>query len=531
MHAIILAIISINIFSTVAQDAAFEAKVDSVINKALECRKNKNPGLSVAVVKGGKVLLAKGYGFSDVSTGRRASNTTNFAVASNSKAFAATLMLKQLHDRNMSIYTHVADIIKGDFHFKNSYYTSHIAIRDLLCHASGLPSYNLMRLDPTLTKAEMARRVRYLDTVHPFRTTFMYSNLNYGLVAYCSEILGGKSYEDLIRENIFTPLGMSQSSFLKFIGQDHNDVALGYADDEENGGIVPVPYELDRVWGENGGSTGIVSNAVDMTKWLMFHLSGGKNQHGQTVVEKDTLSSMYKSQMGVQSSSIEGAIHRPKTPVTLTEVSYDLGIKNGFYRGYRILRHTGTTYGFSSLLTLFPEMNVGIFTAMSGEDENYVFRGLLHSYLADIAIGEDQPWLNETTICTFPEPWYHATPSSHHRINRNHHSTHALSTYEGTYHNIAFGDLKVALNSTIGQLQMTYGKGLWTLYPLIHQDSFYGEGQGFINKLIDVSPVNFKVAGSGSTVHTTSVEIPDFESSAPPVFQKQTSSGGSAIIG
>ena len=65
----------------------------------MACHQNKNPGLTVSVVKDGKVMFAKGYGVADLSTGRKVTNNTLFGVASMSKAFAATLMVKLLHDR------------------------------------------------------------------------------------------------------------------------------------------------------------------------------------------------------------------------------------------------------------------------------------------------------------------------------------------------------------------------------------------------------------------------------------------------
>ena len=115
--------------------------------------------------------------------------------------------------------------------------------------------------------------------------------------------------------------------------------------------------------------------------------------------------------------------------------------------GYRILRHTGTTFGYSSLITLIPEANLGIFSSMSGEDEHYIFRTLLHSYLADTFLGET-PTINETTICTYPEPWFPAVHSNRRPIDKTRNSTHSLSAYVGTYHHPAYGDLVVRPNST-----------------------------------------------------------------------------------
>ena len=84
---------------------------------------------------------------------------------------------------------------------------------------------------------------------------------------------------------------------------------------------------------------------------------------------------------------------------------------------------------------------------MTGEDEQYIFRTLLHSYLADTFLGET-PTINETTICTYPEPWFPAVHTSHRLIDKTRNSTHSLSAYVGTYHHPAYGDLVVRPNST-----------------------------------------------------------------------------------
>lgn len=67
--------------------------------QALSCRHDKNPGLTVSVVKDGRVQFAKGYGIADLGTGHKVTNRTMFGIASMSKAFAAALMIKLLHDR------------------------------------------------------------------------------------------------------------------------------------------------------------------------------------------------------------------------------------------------------------------------------------------------------------------------------------------------------------------------------------------------------------------------------------------------
>ena len=66
--------------------------------------------------------------------------------------------------------------------------------------------------------------------------------------------------------------------------------------------------------------------------------------------------------------------------------------------------HSGTTFGYGAFLTLLPEMNVGVVSMLTGNDYHYKFRTPLHEYVMDVALGQ-APWINSTSICTFPDPW------------------------------------------------------------------------------------------------------------------------------
>ena len=88
-----------------------------------------------------------------------------------------------------------------------------------------------------------------------------------------------------------------------------------------------------RLWGVYGGSTGIMSSSVDMTKWMLMQLNNGKDQNGNVVIRESDLSHTHSPQTAIRSSTVEKYFHRPLTPFTVTEVTYAMGWKNGFYKG------------------------------------------------------------------------------------------------------------------------------------------------------------------------------------------------------
>lgn len=187
--------------------------------------------------------------------------------------------------------------------------------------------------------------------------------------------------------------------------------------------------------------------------------------------------------------------------------------------GYNTLSHTGTTWGYNSALTLLPEMNLGIFTVFTGADHHYKYRTSLHNYLADIYTGEI-PWLNVTTLCTFPQPWIHgSSKKSKPSIRKDRKASRHISMYVGIYIHPAYGTLIIKNRIGVQHLVITYGWTSLILYPKHSVDEFYGETSGIAAKLINYGI--FKFNFNSTTKIIDSVKVTAFERQDPPVFIKQ----------
>ncbi|XP_011449649.3 uncharacterized protein [Magallana gigas] len=513
----------------VASDLNYENTVDPVITQAMQCRP-RIPGLSIAVVKDGKTLLSKGYGLADLQNGAPVTEFTLFRLASITKAVSATLLVKLLqHSSNHNIYTNLRTFYDSSFEFSNTIRTENANIRDILSHALAIPKHDFLRLNPKLTRANFPSVFKHLKSIYPFRETYTYTNVAFGLSTTISESLGGKSWEDLVQNELFSPLGMFNSSFIsKTKGGSH--VAKGYTNDVTKLTTVEVHPDIYDSWEKICGSICLMSCAHDMAKWMKFHLSGGLNESGNRIMLSETLKSTYKARNSITSLGISKYFSKPKVPHTTSEDNYALGWRNGHYREYKILRHTGTILGYSSLITLIPDMNIGIFTTMNGQDSDFIFRTLLHNYLADVALGEDT-WLNSSTICSFPEPWFSTPSETLHLIGKSNRLTRSPLEYVGHYHNDAYGDLHIFRNSSTGFIDMKYGVAFWNLYPKHSHDQFAAEGYGILK---DLSPYNLHTIRFHHETHSngsiSSVEVTSFEPKDPPVFIKVSSSVDSSII-
>ncbi|XP_062608814.1 uncharacterized protein LOC134270598 [Saccostrea cucullata] len=376
----------------------------------------------------------------------------------------------------------------------------------------GIPGNNYIRLDTNLTRANLIQRLKHLDRTGRFRDSFYYSNLMYGLLTRIAEIIGGKSWEELIKEHIFDPLEMTSSNFATTADPSKLELARGYLDNY--GELAEVPWEFSRRWGDLCGSGCVLSTSDDMAKWMLFHLGSGETRNGKRLLSKSKLTMMHSPQLRVASSSISKYYTRPLIPVTLTEDSYAMGWKTGYYRGYKILSHTGSTFGYRAKLTLYPDMQLGVFSAMTGDDPGYLYRSNIHNLISDMYLGED-PWLNATLMCSFPEPFKSKTSSSKPQIDTKRTPLRNVREYVGLYKNTPYGFASVSVNQT--QLTLHYGFGHFDLYAKRTKDQFYVKSVGLISGLVNYKSLKF-IEGEDGNI--SAIEIYAFDSKVPPVFVK-----------
>ncbi|OWF52839.1 uncharacterized protein LOC110447241 [Mizuhopecten yessoensis] len=511
----ILGFFFLTLIFSLAESGLREEEADKTLRSVLAC--NQNPGMAVSVVKDGHIVFSKGYGVKNLETKEPVTNKTLFGIASLSKAFASTLLVKLLHrTKEITLDTEISKIYNDDNIFSDDLRSRYVTIRDLLAHNIGIRSNNYMRFDDTLTRGNIYRRIKYLRGRGRFRESFYYSNLMYGVITDIAERLGGKSWEDLVREELLNPIGMMSTTFATVAEEKKIDLATGYID--FYGDIHPVSFRLSKVWGNLCGSGCVMSSANDMAKWMMFHLDKGRNSFSVRVVDERALSHTHKAHNTIAKSSIFKYFTKPVVPHTRCQTNYALGWKNGYYRGYEILTHSGSTWGYRALVTLFPAMRIGVYTSMTGEDYGYILRTNIHNYLADMYL-EETPWLNASTICSFPEPWFRPgkdkpKPS----IDKTRELPRNTTYYVGEYENPAYGRMIVAVNGTTGKLIIKYGEVTLGLYPKAMKDEFHFESLGFAALVLNFGTIKFKMETLSG--YFAAFQVTTFDTKDPPDFQR-----------
>lgn len=308
----------------------------------------KIPGLAIAIVKDGQTVMAKGFGVSDLETQKKVDIDTIFRIGSCAKAFTATSvgMLIDQSKRKQKI-TWDDPIRKHVPWFKmhDGYVTDHATIRDALLHRTGIPTEEIIfELGLKRSRKEAVEGLRYVRPSKEFRTEWQYSNLMYTTVGFLIENKIGASWENFVTKNLFTPLKMKRSNFLAGRLKEIKNSASPY---EIKKGKIRTAYFRDiSIYGPAGGINSTVS---DMANWIKLNLNNGKFE-GKKIVSPEIMKEVHKPQI------IAAGYGDKENPIGC----YALGWGFRVYRGHRLLSHAGGVLGFTSMVCILPENNVGI---------------------------------------------------------------------------------------------------------------------------------------------------------------------------
>lgn len=284
------------------------------------------PGASVMVIHRGKVLAAKGYGLANVEEKVPCGLATNYRLASVSKQFTAMAVLILAERGKLSFEERLTD-----FFPEFPAYGREITLRQLLTHTSGLLDYE--DLIPKGTELPVLDRdvLRLLmlqdKTSFPPGTKYRYSNSAYALLALIVEARSGNTFAGFLRQNIFQPLKMGRTLAYESGVSVVPNRAYGYS--AAGNGFKRTDQSLtSSVLGDGG----IYSSVTDLYRW-------DQALYTDKLVSRRLLKLAFT----------------PGPDTDLPDTSYGFGWYLGHYRGVREIWHRGSTVGFTTRLTRFPE--------------------------------------------------------------------------------------------------------------------------------------------------------------------------------
>ena len=319
---------------------------DAYVTKAMQDW--KVPALAIAVVRNDSIVLMKGYGTRTMGTTQPVDEHTLFAIGSSSKAFTATLVAMLVDEGKMRWDEPVSTYLPG-FQLYDQYMSRELTIRDALTHRSGLARGDLMWYATDYNRDEILRRVRFLKPSWSARARFGYQNIMYLAAGQSVAHVAGKSWDDVLRERIFQPLGMTETSSSTRALAGLTNVATPHTEVNDTLRIVPW-HNIDNI----GPAGSINSSVSDMIKWVRFQLAQGK-VGGKSLVSPSALGETHTAQMVIP----VGADSRQTNPYTHMS-AYGMGWFLQDYRGRQLDQHGGNIDGMSAMVALMPEEKIGM---------------------------------------------------------------------------------------------------------------------------------------------------------------------------
>ena len=309
----------------------------------------KVAGFAVAIVEKNKVIYSRGFGYRDHAAKKPVTPNTLFAVGSCTKAFTASLLGMLEKDGKLSPDKKAREYLPA-LHFFNNDMDEKITVRDMMSHRTGLPRHDYSwYLFPAASRDSLLQRVQYQEPNAGIREVWQYNNFMFLAQGMIAEKISGRSWEENIKEKIFTPLGMNRSNFSVKDMEKNDDASFGYGLRKDSS-IKKLDYfNIDGM----GPAGSINSSVTEMANWVIAWINNGQ-WNGKEVLPASYIKEAITAQM-----AIRGGVPEKETP-DLYFSNYGLGWFLSSYRGHYRVEHGGNIDGFSASVSFFPSDSIGI---------------------------------------------------------------------------------------------------------------------------------------------------------------------------
>jgi CubicO group peptidase (beta-lactamase class C family) len=457
---------------TLAQKAdALVQDLDTYIQKGVSDW--QVPGLSVAIVKNGQVLLAKGYGLKELGKPDKVDAQTLFANASTTKAMTAFALALLVDEGKLKWSDKVIKHLP-EFKVADPYLTNELTIRDLLTHTGGMGNADFLWAWNTTDPQAIMRQFALAKPAYSLRSGFIYQNVMYMIAGEVVAKLSGLTWAEFMRQRVFTPLSMQRSFPLLSIAKTQANRVTAHNYRAGTKDLIPV--EDSNADGIHAAGS-VWSCADDMAKWMLFLLDSTRIG-GKRLLSETTFSELMKPQV-ILPRDFYPAFSLIKPRFT----TYALGWFQHDYKGRQVSFHTGSLNGTIAICGLIPEEGIGIF--VYGNRAGAELRHALMYRTFDVLLGEtngrdwntDLKKIYDSRNARFDS---FEVKQAEMRILGTSPSM-ALEKYAGTYTDSYYGDVIVRFEN--GQLKAQFTPRLTTTLEHWHFDTFKGsyDGQAWIN--------------------------------------------------
>ncbi|MEO8366779.1 MAG: serine hydrolase [Pseudoxanthomonas sp.] len=431
--------------ASVARDP--HAELDAIVEELT--RRYQLPGIAVGVIEDGHVAYTATRGEIAVGSGEKIDTQTLFKIASNSKAMTASVLARLVDAGELRWDDPVTQYLPA-FRMHDPWVTREMQVKDLLVHNSGLPEGGgdlMLWPEPNhFTRADIISGLAHIKPAYSFRSGYAYDNLLYVVAGEVAAAAGGAPYEELVRREVFQPLGLSRCRVGEWNRDTVGNVARPHTRSE---GRYVVSGDDDTTVPElvSAAAGGIRCSLDDMLAWA-------RNWLVPDAAQPAWLSAAQRQ-----------AMWTPRTPMPISArrhawdgtrfYAYGYGWRIADVDGAMTVSHTGTLSGMYSVMTLLPDRKSGFVVLINGDADaartvlnevllkRFTSPGDRHgvAYYADELLKED----SSSRAAAPPVP-----------SKRQVASVEEMKTWLGVYRDPWFGEVKICLKD--GQVRFASEK-------------------------------------------------------------------------
>ena len=463
MRKIIFLFIAVCCFDiTGAQETNVNKQLNGFDQYMTQTLKDWNaPGACVGIIYKNKLVFAKGYGYRDYEKKLPVTPNTLYQIASNTKLFTtiATGMLVEQGklDWDKPIITYVPSI-----QFYNNELNNTVTIHDMLSHRTGISRHDLIWYKADFSRKELFEKLKYLEPSQPLRQGFLYNNLMYSASGYIIELLAGKTWENFLSENIFTPLRMNSTVFSIRDMTKQVDYGVPFNEKRDTSILYRIPFYEET--GGMGPAGSIISNVNDMSHWLQALMNDGKYE-GKQVLPSSAVKTSLTPSVALPNTNLEKGYTEILNPV------YCMGRQQSSYRGHLLAYHGGDLPGFHSQISYMPMDSIGVIVFVIGDQSAPLYNIISYNVYERLLGLSLTPW-SERILKDVKEGkriGREARGKATVGKVKGTNPSHPLEDYAGLYENAAYGIIKITQKDTA--LQFTLHHISLPLYHF-HYDRF-----------------------------------------------------------
>jgi len=351
---------------------ALESEIGPYVKEVMK-RLPTSPGIAIAVVRGDEVIFAGGFGYRDLSKKLPVDPHTKFYIASTTKSFMATasriLAERGSIDLDAPVKKYFPDLV-----LPAPVSTEQLSIRDLLTHRGGLSNEPIAIRTAYIGGADNNEVLRLLGKYSQVRSPeYSYTNLGYIITGIAIENATGKSWKTVVKEELFDPLGLGDTTTSVSEAVASGDYALPYK--SADGKIIELPLKQDDTMHAAGG---IFSSSEDLARWLVVNINMGL-LNGKQMIPKRVMEEVLSPQIDQRRNFYE-----------YKRYAYSLGWNIADFKGEKLVHCFGTYGGSRPHVSFIPERRLGVVVLVNEADESLFLPDVIANDIYDRLINGTQ---------------------------------------------------------------------------------------------------------------------------------------------